>query len=799
MKILAEGEIFEELSFKDFSSKVENSLKSDIQVDELITLLDLFSTSLENIKIENEIKEEVKKFCSKKELENKVVRELGSLEAFEIKKYDFKSRPMEAFYPLGVVLHITPSNSPGLAFLALIESLLGLNSNIVKLSRRDGDECFLLVEKLLELDKKGILKNKIFIIQDAPYEIEKLSEISDAVSCWGGDSAIDSIRASVPASKRFIPWGHKISFSLLDLESAHKDGLDKLVEDVFQFDQLACSAPQVCYILNASFDELVTIGQKLGEKLELFSKNNPLGELDIQEQAELTNYGQLLKLESLIEKKQVIESPTNNWRIFVEEDSTFKASPLKRTLWLKSISLNSIVPTLRNHRVHLQTAGVDLAVNEFEIINELLRAGMLRVRNLGDMQNSYSGEPHDGELALSRFVKRISVDLESLKNNFRLNELQSNDNGAKRTSKVMSKEDFQALKPKEELAHLFFRSGGSSGKTAISPFSYHAYHRQMQAAAEGLFAAGLNPSVDRVANLFFGGGLYGGFLSFYTILEKLEIVQYPLAAYEDKEFVAKVLSTSNINVIVGMPSYIVELFSAHGEILKDSNIEKIYFGGEHFGQKQRDWLESDFGIKIIRSASYGSVDAGPLGFQCECCVRSEHHLNESIQDLEILKLDSDQKVEESEIGRLVFTSKARDCVTIERYDLGDLGKWVSGPCPCGRGNRKFELLGRHGDIFRAGGTFFNYMKFQKILLDQFDYADIFQMIISNEGSRDKINLNLTSDIVDRSELLKKYQDLSEAVEKEGTLDFEIKVLNLDSFVHSKNSGKILRVIEKRQL
>ncbi|OUR98562.1 hypothetical protein A9Q84_03880 [Halobacteriovorax marinus] len=802
MKVLAHGEIYDNLSFEDFSLKVENSLKYELKLEELIICLDQFSKGLADLEISDEIKKEVVKFCSKEELEKKVISELGSIDAFDIKKNDFKSRPMEAYYPLGVALHVTPANSPGLAFLALVESLLGLNSNIVKLSRRDGDDCFVLAQKLIACDQTEVLLKKIFIIQDAPYEIEKLSELSDVVSCWGGDAAIDTIRKSVPASKRFIPWGHKISFSLMDLESAKREGLKKLARDIFQYDQLACSAPQVCYVLDAEFDELLSIAKDLAVELEVLSKDKPLGELDIQEQAELTNFNQLLKLESLIENKQVVESPTNDWRIYIEEDETFKASPLKRTIWLKPITVESILPTLKHHRIHLQTVGIDLNSNEFQVINELLKAGMLRVRNLGDMQNSYAGEPHDGELALSRFVKKISIDLTGLEDHFRLNELSQKSQVVERTAQVMSKEDFQALTPNEELAHLFFRSGGSSGKTAISPFSYNAYHRQMQAAAEGLFAAGLDPLVDKVANLFFGGGLYGGFLSFYTILEKLEIVQYPIAAYEDKNFVAEVLASNDINVIVGMPSYIIELFSNHAEVLKKSKVEKIYFGGEHFGQKQRDWLVQEFGIQIIRSASYGSVDAGPLGFQCPSCVKGEHHLNESIQDLEILRIDSDEKVSGDEIGRLVFTSKARDCVKIERYDLGDLGRWVLENCDCGRTNRKFELLGRHGDIFRAGGTFFNYMKFQKVLLDHFDYADLIQIKISNESSQsniDRLSLYLTTDLIEKSKLMNVFQDLNEAVTRELTLDFEIIVSNVESFVHSKNSGKILRVIDERKL
>jgi phenylacetate-coenzyme A ligase PaaK-like adenylate-forming protein len=795
MKILAEKYHEQKIDLEDF---LKNSFSVNLEIDELVNALDEFSKKVFEVDLDEEILNEVSKFCSKSEIENKIITELGSLEAFDIKRRDFKTRPMESFYPLGAVLHITPSNSPGLAFLAMVESLVGLNSNIVKLSRRDSDECFKLCEKLFACDSTGKISKKTIVLQDAPYELDELIRSCDAVSCWGGDTSIEKIRSLVPVSKRFITWGHKISFSLISNKRIDQESALNLAKDIVKFDQLACSAPQVCYILDSSFEDLTKFSKYLKESLNELSSTKKLGDLDIQEQAELTNIKELLELESVFEDKDVISSETNDWRIYLENNSEFKASPLKRSIWLKPIKSSDLINTLRPFRDHLQTVGVSFDPSSLYVINELFKAGALRVRDLGSMQDSYSGEPHDGEQALSRFVKRISLDTEMLSQNYRFEEAIAPKQSDKSTS-VMTKSDFQALVPDYDKAHLFFRSGGSSGKTAISPFSYKAYHRQMQAAAEGLFAAGLDPRGDRVANLFFGGGLYGGFLSFYTILEKLEIVQYPLAAYDDREFVAKTLAENNINTIVGMPSFIVELFESQKDILKNSSIDKIFYGGEHFSKKHREWLQSEFGIKIIRSASYGSVDAGPLGFQCEYSEGSIHHLNESIQDLEILKIDSDRKVDGEKIGRLVFTSKARDCIQIERYDLGDLGRWVLGKCKCGRENRRFELLGRHGDIFRAGGTFFNFIKFQKLLLDEFDYSDSLQIMIDQFDGKDRVNLRLLGPTFNEEELIKCYQDLREAVIDEKTLFFKIENIEQSCMEHSANSGKLLRVIDKREL
>ena len=795
MKILAENYQSEEFDINKF---ISHSLQIELTIEEVVECLNRFSEKILSLDLDNELVQEVSTFCSKSEIENKIKCELGSIDAYDIKRRDFKTSPMESFYPLGVVLHVTPSNSPGLAFLAMVESLLGLNSNIIKLSRRDSDECFILSELLFSCDPSGKISKKSLILQDSKIELEKLVSLSDAISCWGGDESISSIRDLVPVSKRFINWGHKISLSLISKSVDLEEAANKLAKDIIKFDQMACSAPQICYLLDANFSDLESFSLLLSKSLMSLGKSKKQADFDIQEQAELTNIKELIELESVFQKKKVVESKENDWRIFLEEDSGFKASPLKRSIWLKPITKNNLVSILSPHRSHLQTVGVALTRGSNSIVSELLKAGALRIRNLGAMQDSYSGEPHDGEQALRRFVKRVSIDVDIYEKDFRINN--TSDLQRKKDKRpIMTKEDFQKTSPNEELAHLFFRSGGSSGKTAISPFSYHAYHRQMQAAAEGLFAAGLDPNLDQVANMFFGGGLYGGFLSFYTILEKLEIVQYPLAAYEDKEFLASVLVENNINTIVGMPSFIVELFESQRDILKKARIKKIFFGGEHFGKKHRGWLKSEFGVELIRSASYGSVDAGPLGFQCEHSDGGVHHLNESIQDLEILNVSKDEPVQKDDIGRLVFTSKARDCISIERYDIGDLGRWISDPCPCGRSSKRFELLGRHGDIFRAGGTFFNYMKFQKILRDEFHYEDALQIELDNFDNRDRITIRVSQASFNEENMYDRYQDLFEAVVKEKTVFFKIEENSLESMKHSLNSGKLLRVIDARVL
>ena len=205
---------------------------------------------------------------------------------------------------------------------------------------------------------------------------------------------------------------------------------------------------------------------------------------------------------------------------------------------------------------------------------------------------------------------------------------------------------------------------------------------------------------------------------------------------------------------------------------------------------------------MIKSASYGSVDAGPLGYQCPYTLGSVHHLHDSIHHLEILKLDQDTPVEDHEIGRLVFTTPDRESVVINRYEIGDIGRWIPGICACGRKAEMFELKGRLGDVFKAGGTFINFQIIENILSEKCAYSGQLQIEIMKTERLDHLIVKLDKSKIISSDvekiILKNYKDLSETVEAEQTLKLEVKKIDSKEFLKTPSSGKLIRVIDQRK-
>ena len=803
--------------------KEKNSFYSDsISWDQLLYSLEKFGAALQlDEKInsylislgqtQTEIKDlllEIAKFCSRDNILSKWKKELGDDQApFDFKRVDFTRNLFEAWKPLGILTHILPGNAFGLSILATIEGLISGNFNIVKLSSKENNFALVVFELLAQVDSK--LAEKIIVLKMSSQEVSRLDSIlaiSDGVSAWGGDGAIQSIRDRLPAQTRFIPWGHKISMAMISQKGQNlTESLKNLASDIVLMEQQACSSPQIAFVEVENFVELVSFGKSFLPLLEKESLRTSQSELSLQEQAEITNQVELAKLESLYGNCEVLTTEDGHARIIIEDQEGLRPSPLYRTIIFRPIKRNTILSTLSSWRKYLQSVSlICSASEEMELASQFIQAGVTRVALPGQMLGSYQGEPHDGVDALPRFMRKNRIELSHAEGIFRPESMITEEyKPVIPSTEVMTKKGFQDQNGDKEVTRYYFKSGGSSGKSALSPFSYRDYHHQMQAAAEGLFAAGFQPATDRAVNLFFGGGLYGGFLSFTTILEKIDAVQLPMSAHEDLAFVAEMIIKLEVNTLLGMPSYIIQLLTQQKEVFKKySGITKIFYGGEHFSPAQREWLENEFSISLIKSASYGSVDAGPLGYQCLFSSGGIHHLNDQLHTLEILEMDQDQKISGFEVGRLIFTTKHRDALDVIRYEIGDVGRWVHDQCQCGRRSPRFELMGRMGDVFRAAGTFINLQKIEKILRDNFNYQGESQVVLEQKNNKDSLTLYLDSqfdlvikDIFDS--IIENYTDLREVVFKEKALDFSINAISNSALLRTESSGKLRRVVDQR--
>lgn len=732
-------------------------------------------------------------FCQAEHLKRKRQRELGA-QPRSLRRIDYLQTHFESWHPLGLVVHITPANAPLLAFCAVLESLLAGNINWLRPSSSDQGLTARLLDTFSRCDSSGRLADFIAVLPVETADIARLCARADGVSAWGGETALKAIRQQLPAGCRWIDWGHRISFAYLCPDAAHPDALDSLVDEVCRLDQQACSSPQ--WLLVDSDDPAVLrdLGLRVAQAFTRRSARWPALVPTDQEASQITTQCAMSRL------AHCFAGPTGEvwsgpgWRVIWEHHRSLAPSPLFRTLLLKPVPRNLLAETLLPWRTVLQSCALICpALQTPTLVRTLVNAGVTRIAPARSIHEGYAGEPHDGVYALARLSRRVSVTLPADVLNTHATLDASIAPPDTRGLPIMHKHTFVA-QPIERSAQLYFRSGGSSGTPALAGFSYQDFDRQMRAAADGLFAAGLDPAQHRVMNLFYGGSLYGGFFSFSWVLQQLGATHFPMGAPHDDDFseIARLIVQQRVTVLIGMPSTLHRLFLTEQQTLRSyAGIHTVFLGGEHPGAGSLQLMER-CGVSTIRSAIYGSVDAGPLGHACAASANGVFHLMGDTQHLEIVQLEQDVPVQGNEVGRLLFTSRARDSQCVVRYDVGDTGRWVTGLCPCGLSSPRFELLARHGQWLRVGTEFISPAQLTQSVGVPLQWVldhgpdGVERLTVNAEAEAPQVRAQLLSDTA-----------LNDAVTN-AFLTLDVKTCPAIRFERNHHSGKTPLVIDRRQ-
>ncbi|WP_445178192.1 acyl-CoA reductase [Pseudomonas sp. McL0111] len=732
-------------------------------------------------------------FCQPLALQSKLERELG-LQPHSMRRIDYRQARFERWSPLGLVIHITPANAPLLAFCAVVEGLLSGNVNWLRPSSSDNGFTARLLNTLVHCDASGQVKDYVAVLPANTAQIGQLCQYANGVSAWGGEKALQAIRQQLPAGCRWIDWGHRISLIYLTPDSASPSVLDAVVDEVCRLDQQACSSPQWLLVDSDDAEVLRDIGATLAEAFERRAGQWPALAPTLQEASQITTQVTMARLAQSFTAQTGQIWSTSNWRVIWSHDQQFEPSPLFRSLMLKPLPRALVTRTLLPWRNVLQSCALLCPEAEIaELSQTLIAAGVTRLAPINAIHDGYDGEPHDGVYALQRLSRRVSV---SLAPSVLATHATLDRQPALATlidAPIMSKEAFVS-QPFNPVTQLYFRSGGSSGVPALSGFSYVDFQRQMRATADGLLAAGIDPGGDRVMNLFFSGGLYGGFFSFAKVLELLGVTHLPMGAPTDEDYseIVQLIVEQQVSVLIGMPSTLHRLFIDEQQRLRAyGGIRKVFLGGEHISESCRQLLES-CGVKLIRSAIYGSVDAGPLGHACHATADGIFHLMSDIQQLEIVDFDHDQPLQNGEVGRLLITSLARQGQSVRRYDVGDSGRWVLGACACGLGSPRFELLQRHGKLIRIGTDFISLAELAQQLQTRF------QLILDHApDGLERMRIRSERQAADVHQRLSGYSTLSTLVET-GLLAVEVETCAIEAFSRNKHSGKTPLLIDMRR-
>ncbi|HEY2670095.1 MAG TPA: acyl-CoA reductase [Rugosimonospora sp.] len=189
--------------------------------------------------------------------------ELGSL-GFFLRRGEI-ARAVERLYdgaggsrraPRGLVLHFPPANVDTIFVYSWALSALAGNRNIVRVSPRSAGAASSVLsalnDVLAESDPVVAQTQRMITYERDDATTAALSAACDLRVIWGGDESVTQIRRHpLPPLARDLPFPDRSSFAAVSVDGwratgaqARRAAVDGFANDIFWFDQAACSSPR---------------------------------------------------------------------------------------------------------------------------------------------------------------------------------------------------------------------------------------------------------------------------------------------------------------------------------------------------------------------------------------------------------------------------------------------------------------------------------------------------------------------------------------------------------------------------
>ena len=329
-----------------------------------------------------------------------------------------KGGAVKAFGP-ALLVHSWAGNVPGLPLWSLVCGLLVKAGNVGKLPSAEPLFAGLFARLLAEVHPPlaGCLAIVWWKGGDAGASTA-LFEQADTVLAYGGNDAIEQVRRQLPATTRFLPYGHKLGFGLVG-----RDALDTqrapetarlAAHDVVRYEQQGCYSPHVFYVERGGTVAPREFAQYLASELANLQRRFPRRALALEEAAAIAGWRQSSELRSLSAAgAELIGDDAAAWGVaYADQAQSLAPTAGHRSIQVVAVDrLDDVIPQIERHAPFLQTAGVAASPAELFRLAELLgQAGVTRVSAIGAMTAPEAGWHHDGRFNLLDLVRMVEIE-----------------------------------------------------------------------------------------------------------------------------------------------------------------------------------------------------------------------------------------------------------------------------------------------------------------------------------------------------------------------------------------------------
>ena len=350
-----------------------------------------------------------------------------------------------------------------------------------------------------------------------------------------------------------------------------------------------------------------------------------------------------------------------------------------------------------------------------------------------------------------------------------------------------------------------FKSGGTTGDPKYSLYSAEEWQTMCECSGAVLAKGGLKNG-DKIANLFYAGGMYASFLYMYSMLyfASAKTIVYNIAGNGSIEEMVTMILEHKINCIAGLPSIITQIISyINDKQLTGFHVDTIYFAGETLYPDQRERISKTFGREIeFRSVFYASNDGGPIGYFTKDCGYNEHRTMSDLTIIELIDPDTGEVITEAnKPGIIYITSLFKTLIPLIRYPAGDMGVYTE---PEGVPDRKFKLLGRSDVAAKAGYVSLSPRDIGEVLKNSNIEYDAYQIIVTR-NIKDKFTFKIAvtnPQLADTQKFLENlYLErplLKDAVDEGDVAAPEVVWCKATDLEYNKRTGKLKVILDNRK-
>ncbi len=314
-----------------------------------------------------------------------------------------------------ILTHVWAGNVPGLPLWSLVAGLLVKAGNIGKVPTVEPMFASLFSQLFAEVAPE--LADCLAIVWwkggDEASELSVLNE-SDLVLGYGQNESLAAIQKRMPITKRFLAYGHKVSFAMVSAEALNVSKVCATAQlvayDVARYDQQGCYAPHMVFVERGGSVSPERFAQYLAHELAVFEKKFPLRTLSLSEASSIVSWR---NTEEMTPGGKVFFADSGSWAVsYQAEGKNFSPSCLNRTIRVIGIDALSQVPAiLEPFSDLLQTVGIAAPPETLmRLASALGEVGVTRIAAIGDMTSPEAGWHHDGRFNLLDLVKITEID-----------------------------------------------------------------------------------------------------------------------------------------------------------------------------------------------------------------------------------------------------------------------------------------------------------------------------------------------------------------------------------------------------